>query len=172
MPFKIPFLNKDEGDEIGEKKEQTLFDLEEEQFRNKIIHEHEQFRNDVWLPLKLFRGHYDNERFQSETILDDKGLIQKKKDQDKILINAIRTCILSDQEDKLFTYIDMLNFAQSYNLCVKLCVSLNKDDLAQRVRKLVAEKEQNEIIHKQYSKKKQSVEKFDSHQVTACMQMK
>jgi len=30
MPFKIPFLNKDDGDEIGEKKEQTLFDLEEE----------------------------------------------------------------------------------------------------------------------------------------------
>jgi hypothetical protein len=44
MQFRIPFLNKDE-DEFNEKKEQTLLDLEEEFFRNKLIYDHELYRN-------------------------------------------------------------------------------------------------------------------------------
>jgi hypothetical protein len=58
---------------IGENRkdeDKSLAELEEEFFRNKLITEHETFRNDTWLSFKLFRGHNDNERFQSENILD------------------------------------------------------------------------------------------------------
>ena len=73
---------------------------------------------------KLFRGNYDNERFQSESILDDKVLTQKRKDQDKVLIKTIRAAIMNDEGEKIFTYIDLLNFTASINMCVKLCNAL------------------------------------------------
>lgn len=52
--------------------------------------DHEIYRNQVWEPLKLFRGNDDNNRFLSNTILDNKAIAQKKKELDKLVINAIR----------------------------------------------------------------------------------
>jgi hypothetical protein len=74
MPLQVPFIIKESDDiVIGENRkdeDKSLAELEEEFFRNKLITEHETFRNDTWLSFKLFRGHNDNERFQSENILD------------------------------------------------------------------------------------------------------
>jgi len=80
--------------------------------------DHETFRNEVWLPNKLFRSQRDNEFHLSSSIKDTKELVQLKKDQDKATINAIRSSILLDQHDKVFTYIDLLNFTQSIKICV------------------------------------------------------
>lgn len=85
MPLSVPFIVKESDDiVIGEENRnddnQSLAELEEEFFRKKLIMEHETFRNDTWLSYKLFRGHNDNERFQSENILDTPALNQKRKD--------------------------------------------------------------------------------------------
>ena len=57
-----------------------------------------------------------------------------------MLIKTIRQAIMSDEEDKVFTYIDLLNFTTSINMIVKLCNALQKDQLAMKVSKLIADK--------------------------------
>ena len=94
LPFKVPML---EAEVIGEKKEQTLQDLEEQVFRETFILDHEQYRKDVWEPLKMFRGESDKERFLSDSILEAKAIVQKKKDLDAHILNQIRLCIMNDE---------------------------------------------------------------------------
>lgn len=53
-----------------------------------------------------------------------------KKEIDKLLLNAIRMCIVSEDQEKVFTYMDLLHFSDTLKICVKLCDSLNAPDLA------------------------------------------
>ena len=62
--------------------------------------------------------------------MTQQDLTNKKKEMDKLLLNAIRLCIISDDHEKVFTFMDMLNFTQSLNICVTLCNQLNQDELA------------------------------------------
>lgn len=94
IPLCAPFLDLDQAD--IDSKEKTLGLIEETHFREQVLLQHEQFRREVWEPLKLFRGRNDNERPLSENILDAKELNLKKKELDKHILNAIRTCIMSD----------------------------------------------------------------------------
>lgn len=82
MDFKLPLIFA-EKDELKTKKEEDLAEIEEEHLRKQMILDHEQYRRDVWLPFKLFRGNFDNERFMSESILEQKDMTQKKKELDK-----------------------------------------------------------------------------------------
>lgn len=127
MPFKVPML---EVETIGDKKEQTLQELEEQHFRESFILDHEQYRKDVWEPLKMFRGQYDNERFFSESILDAKAILKKKKDVDAHILNQIRLCIMNEEHNKIFTYLDLLHFRQTMKLVVTMCNKLKQDFLA------------------------------------------
>lgn len=83
--------------------------------------DHEQYRKDVWEPLKHFRGRYDSEKVLSASILEARELTQKKKDFDKLILQSIKLCIDNDEHDKVFTYIEMIHFTASLKLCVKLC---------------------------------------------------
>jgi hypothetical protein len=42
--------------------------------RESIFIDHEQYRKDVWEPLKHFRGRYDSEKFLSQSILEAREL--------------------------------------------------------------------------------------------------
>jgi len=106
----------------------------------------------MWEPLKRFRGHYDNERYLSESILEAKQIVDKKKELDKLILNAIRLCIVNDEHDKVFTYLDLLNFTQSLKLSVKLCNSLQQNTLAQKISQFITEREEKEVLEKQYQR--------------------
>lgn len=66
----------------------------------------------------------------SESIMTPSELNNKKKEVDKLLLNAIRMCIISEDHEKVFSFMDMLHFTQSLNICVTLCNQLNSDELA------------------------------------------
>lgn len=83
--------------------------------------DHEQYRKDVWEPLKHFRGRYDTEKVLSQSILEARELNQKKKDFDKLILQSIKLCIDNNEQDKVFSFIEMINFTASLKLCVKLC---------------------------------------------------
>jgi len=68
--------------------------------------EHEIFRKQNWESLKHFRSKYDNEFAQSETILDNSEVTELKRAIDKEVLNAIRICIVSDEKEKVFDYMD------------------------------------------------------------------
>ena len=72
--------------------------------------DHETFRKEQWETLKNFRSKYDTEFYQSESILDQTQLINKKKDIDKLLLNAVRMCIMGDDHEKVLSYMEMMNF--------------------------------------------------------------
>ena len=82
----------------------------------------------------------------SEGIPTNTDLNTKKKEMDKILLNVIRKTILEDNPEKVFQYLDMLNFSQSLKLCVKLCEQLNQSELAHKVSQHLQEKEQKDIM--------------------------
>ena len=68
--------------------------------------EHEMFRKQNWEALKHFRSKYDNEFAQSETILDNEQVIELKKTMDKEVLNAIRLCVMGDEKEKVFDFMD------------------------------------------------------------------
>ena len=118
IQLQMPLLGLDD-----ESKTETTPKLEEEIMRTQFFLEHEQYRKDIWEPLKHFRDRYDSEKM-AENILESSELQKKKKEFDKLILNSIRLCIMADEHDKVFQYIEMLNFTQSLKLCVKLCDSL------------------------------------------------
>ena len=107
----------------------------------------------------------------SESILEQKELVQKKRELDKHVLNAVRTCILNDEHSKVMTYLDLLHFSQSLKLVVKLCNSLGQHVLAQQVSTFISDKDAQEILQEQY-KKAAPASALDSRQVSLCMQMK
>lgn len=126
--FKVPFLKQESK---PDQKEETLAQIEESVFREQQFFQHEMHRKQVWEPMKLFRGSTDNERFISESILDEKEIIQRKKNLDTKIFNAIRQSIMEEDHDKVFTYIGLLNFQQTVHLTVKLCEKLKHTQLAE-----------------------------------------
>jgi len=43
--------------------------------------------------------------------MDSTKLTTLKKEIDKLILNAIRLCIISDDHEKVFTFMDMMNFS-------------------------------------------------------------
>lgn len=107
---------------------------------------HEQYRKDVWEPLKNFRGRYESAKILSDNILEAKEITLKKKELDKLTLNLIKTCILEGHDDKVYSYIDNLCFKQSYKLSIKLCSSLKNNSLANKVAAYIQDKEQRSLI--------------------------
>jgi hypothetical protein len=171
IDLKIPLIFTEKDPLSTEKKEKDLVDMEESYLRQHFIFEHERHRQEVWLPYKLFRGSNDNERFLSETILEQKELIEKKKSMDKSLIETIRLAILNDEQDKIFTYLELLNFTASIKIIVKLCNQLNQNMLAQKVSQFIEEKAEKEVLQKQYQHKPANPT-FDSRQMQMMLNQK
>ena len=73
--------------------------------------EHESFRKQNWESLKHFRSKYDNEFAQSETILDANQIIDLKRAMDKECLNAVRLCVMAEEKEKVFDYMDQMHFS-------------------------------------------------------------
>lgn len=122
-----------------------------------MIADHEQFRKDNWEHFKQFRSKYDNEFILSESILGNNEIINKKKEMDKLILNAIRMAIMQEDHEKVFSYMDMLNFSQSLKICVTLCDQLNAPQLSQKIAKFVQDKEQKDLMLDTYKQTKNTL---------------
>ena len=106
--------------------------------------DHEQYRKDVWEPLKHYRSRYDSERVITENIMESSEITNKKRELDKLVIENIRSCIMNDDHQKVFTYLNLLHFSVSLKLVVKLCDQLKQTQLAQQVSKFLDDKQYRE----------------------------
>lgn len=140
VPLQCPFLDLTNTKD-PENKNETIGSIEEQRFRGQVMLDHEIHRNQVWEPLKLFRGNDDNNRFLSATILDNKAIAQKKKELDKLVINAIRQAIVKGQRESAIAYLEQLHFSQSLKIVVRLCNSLNENHLANMVSSYIRDKD-------------------------------
>jgi hypothetical protein len=100
--------------------------------------------------LKHFRSKYDAEFGLSHTILKDNEFVNKKKEMDKLTLGAIRLCIMNNDNERIFSYIELLNFSTSLKLCIQLRDQLNASELSQKIAKLVSEKEQKDLMMETY----------------------
>jgi hypothetical protein len=108
----------------------TLQELDESLVKQQFLIEHESYRKDQWEPLKHFRSKYDAEYPISESILSAADITSRKREMDKLTMNAIRLCILNDEHERVFSYMDLLHFSQSLKMCVQLCEQLNAFELS------------------------------------------
>ena len=113
IPFQIPLLDlkttEVEEDKSKEAKE-NFAGFEEQILRNQFILSHEVYRKQKWELLKTIRTEADNERHQSQSILELQEITNKKKELDKIVMQSIRLAILNNEPDKVFQYLDLINF--------------------------------------------------------------
>lgn len=140
IPLQIPLIGLAKG---------TKGDIphQDEKFiMSQLAVNHEQYRKDVWEPLKNFRGRYESAKILSDNILEAKEITLKKKELDKLTLNLIKTCIVEGHDDKVYSYIDNLCFKQSYKLSIKLCSSLKNNSLANKVAAYIQDKEQRSLI--------------------------
>ena len=121
IKMRLPLLDQGEDQPTEANKELTLPQIEAKLQTVWLHLEHEIFRKQNWESLKHFRSKYDNEFAQSETILDNGAIVELKRAMDKECLNAIRLCIMNDEKEKVFDYMDMIHFSQSLKLCAKLC---------------------------------------------------
>ena len=112
--------------------------------RGQFILDHEVYRKQKWDMLKTIRSETDNERAQSDTILEIQDLTNKKRELDKLVLQSVRLAIVNQEHEKVFQYLDLINFTQSLKLVIRLCNSLKADELAQRVSMFISEKETRE----------------------------
>lgn len=105
--MKMPLLELEEDQADADKSKQQSLPQIETKLQEMWLHlEHEIFRKQNWESLKHFRSKYDNEFAQSETILDNQEITELKRAIDKEVLNAIRICIVGDQREKVFDYMD------------------------------------------------------------------
>lgn len=62
--------------------------------------------------------------------MNNSDIMNKKKEMDKLTLNAIRISILNDDHERVFSYLDILHFSHSLKLVVTLCDSLNATELS------------------------------------------
>lgn len=98
--------------------------------RGQFILDHEVYRKQKWDMLKTIRSETDNERAQSDTILEIQDLTNKKRELDKLVLQSVRLAIVNQEHEKVFQYLDLINFTQSLKLVIRLCNSLKADELA------------------------------------------
>ena len=144
-----PLLDQNiEGAANGDKDE-SLPQIEAK-VQNIWLHlDHEIFRKQNWESLKHFRSKYDNEFALSETIMDNSEIVELKKSMDKECLNAIRLCVMANESEKVFDYMDMLHFSASLKLVAKMCDKLKAQDLAQKVSKFISDKDTRDVFMKQ-----------------------
>ena len=87
--------------------------------------------------LKHFRSKYDNEYQQSESIMDHSQIANLKKEMDKVCLNAIRISIMSDQQERLFSYMDMIHYNLSLKMVAKMCDKMQANRLVALVNKFI-----------------------------------
>ena len=148
LKMNVPFLEQASKD--PDSKELTPAQLEETMLRERLRVDQEQYRRDNWEHLKQFRTRYDNEYLLSESIMGNAEIVNKKKEIDKLILNAIRVSLMKDEQEKVFSYMDMLHFSQSLKLCVTLCDQLNMPELSQKIAKFMQDKEQKELMIETY----------------------
>lgn len=104
IKLKVPLLGLE--NENPDAKEESLAQIEADMLNKWLWCEHEIFRKQNWESLKHFRSKYDNEFLLSESIMDAQGIATLKKDIDKRSIEAIRICIMENQREKIFAFLD------------------------------------------------------------------
>lgn len=114
IPFQIPLLDL-ETKQNGTGGSSTAVNesssnYEEQIMRGQFILEHEVYRKQKWDMLKTIRSDVDNERPQSDTILELQEITNKKKELDKLVLQSIRLAIVNDEHEKVFQYLDLINF--------------------------------------------------------------
>ena len=141
--------------------------------RSQFILSHEVYRKQKWDMLKTIRSETDNEGHQSMSILELQDITNKKKELDKIIIKSIHLAILNDEHEKVFQYLDLINFTQSLNLVIRLCDSLKADQLAHRVNMFMNERVTREKHETQVQQmaSKLTAQRNDSTQVSRCMKI-
>lgn len=85
-----------------ESKELTRAQLEAQIFNKQMLIDQEVFRLENWESLKHFRSKYDNEYHLSSSIMDQAQITSLKKEVDKLLLNAIRVCLVKEEQEKIF----------------------------------------------------------------------
>jgi hypothetical protein len=73
---------------------------------------------------------------------------------DKHTVNAIRLCIINGDYERVFSYMELLNFSQSLKLIISLCESLNAHELSQKISKFMSDKEQKDLMLESYKTQK------------------
>ena len=162
----IPLIKS--PNEEAQKDEKTTDQLEEQYLRQQMITTHETFRRQEWESLKNFRSTNDPERFLSDNILEQKDIVNHKKELDKLTIQQIRQCIIQSNHEKVFGYLDLLNFANSLKLIVKLCNQMQQVELAQKVSQFIKDKEHRDVLM-QGQNASELKQAYDSRQVSMCM---
>ncbi|TNV85001.1 hypothetical protein FGO68_gene11836 [Halteria grandinella] len=147
--FKFPFL-EDDSQQVGKKEAMNLANLEESLAKEQFNIDHENYRRENWEPLKHFRSKYDSDYFQSASILSVTELANKKKEMDKHTLNAIRLSIVNQDEERVFSYMELLNYSQSLKIVIQLCESLNASDLSQKIARFITEKESKDVMLDSY----------------------
>ena len=81
--------------------------------------------------------------------MDQKQIAELKRDMDKEVIDAIRHCIMADEKEKVFDFMDMLHFSKSLAIVQQLCEKLKQPDMAKKVKKFLDDKQTKEVFMKQ-----------------------
>lgn len=117
-----------------------------------MLIDQETFRFENWEQLKQFRTKIVPEYFLSESIKDPNQLQSEKKEVDKLLLNAIRLCLIKEDFQKVFSYMDMFYFTNSLKLVEKMCEQLKQPELAKKVNLYLSEKENKDLYMQQQKK--------------------
>ena len=129
--FKVPFVF---GEEESDEHQEEI--LEEQFLKGKLEVCQATERLKHWGFLKLKRKKGENEFEMSEGILNEHQIFNKKRDLDKILIQAVRLCCVKDQIQKACSYANMCFLPQSIQICTKLAYQLNKTHIALQLQEL------------------------------------
>jgi chromosome transmission fidelity protein 4 len=127
MKIHTPFL--DENNYYAPKNAEII--------KKNIILDHERYRSENWLELKLSREKSDNFFSYSENILDKHEIQGASDNVEKSVVELFQECLANQDLEKAYILATYLKTVKSLNICLYICNKANMMNLAPKIQSLL-----------------------------------
>jgi len=134
LPLKIPFIetsvkeNKDKSNTGS--KEEKVFSEDSFLTRNLFLR-YDQSRFNNYKLIKLFRDVKSPEFYYTDNLKDEDDLLNKKRENDKIILSHMRDCIVNGTANKVIDLFNYVMLDKTKELAIKLCNQLDQNNIEQ-----------------------------------------
>lgn len=108
---------------------------------NKLIVQHEKFRNQNWFYLKSSRDKNNHLHKYSDSIMSQSDILNKEKEIEKMYVDFFRECLIKEEYERAINIVSsMVKYVKTIEICLVFCNKMNLPKIADKINIILKEK--------------------------------
>lgn len=108
---------------------------------NKLIIDHEKFRNNQWYHLKISRDKVSHLHKYSDNIMSQSDILNKEKDIEKMYVEFFRECLVKGEYERALSIVaNMIKYIKTVEICLVFSNKMNLPKIADKINFILREK--------------------------------